>query len=57
MGGFITPRYDKVILVDGVLNTLRMAFSAIIGAVVIALNAIFRVFRSPSTRITSSSGG
>ncbi len=34
---FITPRYDEVILVDGVLNTLKMAFSAIIGAVVIGV--------------------
>jgi glutamate transport system permease protein len=31
---FITPRYVEVILVDGVLETLKMAFSAIILAVV-----------------------
>lgn len=31
---FTTPRYIEVILVDGVLSTLKMAFSAIIGAVV-----------------------
>lgn len=31
---FITPRYINVILVDGVLQTLKMAFSSILGAVV-----------------------
>ena len=34
---FITPRYVEVILVDGVLKTLQMAVSAIIGAVVFGL--------------------
>ena len=34
---FITPRYVGVILVDGVLKTLQMAVSAIIGAVVFGL--------------------
>ncbi|PKH37582.1 glutamate transport system permease protein [Nocardioides alpinus] len=31
---FITPRYIEAILVDGLLVTLQMAFSAVIGAVV-----------------------
>ncbi len=31
---FITPRYIEAILVDGLLITLQMAFSAVIGAVV-----------------------
>ena len=31
---FLTPRYIRAILVDGLLITLQMAFSAIIGAVV-----------------------
>lgn len=31
---FITPRYVEAILVDGLLVTLQMAFSAVIGAVV-----------------------
>lgn len=30
---FITPRYIEVILVDGLLKTLQMAFTAILGAV------------------------
>jgi glutamate transport system permease protein len=34
---FITPRYVEVIIIDGVLNTLKMAFSAIIGAVVVGV--------------------
>ena len=34
---FITPRYMEVILVDGVLKTLQMAVSAILGAVVFGL--------------------
>lgn len=32
---FITPRYVEVILVDGLLTTLKMAFTAILGAVVL----------------------
>jgi glutamate transport system permease protein len=31
---FVTPRYIRAILVDGLLQTLKMAFSAVIGAVV-----------------------
>jgi glutamate transport system permease protein len=31
---FVTPRYIRAILVDGLLVTLQMAFSAVIGAVV-----------------------
>ncbi len=34
---FLTPRYLEAILVDGLLVTLQMAFSAIIGAVVFGL--------------------
>ncbi len=34
---FITPRYVEVILVDGVLRTLQMAVSAIVGAVIFGL--------------------
>jgi glutamate transport system permease protein len=34
---FITPRYVQVILVDGMLKTLQMAVSAIVGAVVFGL--------------------
>lgn len=34
---FITPRYIEAILVDGLIVTLQMAFSAIIGAVVFGL--------------------
>lgn len=34
---FLTPRYIEAILVDGLLVTLQMAFSAIIGAVVFGL--------------------
>jgi glutamate transport system permease protein len=34
---FFTPRYIEAILVDGLLVTLQMAFSAIIGAVVFGL--------------------
>jgi glutamate transport system permease protein len=34
---FITPSYIQAIIVDGVLNTLKMAFSAILGAVVIGV--------------------
>ena len=34
---FITPRYIEAILVDGLLKTLQMAFSAIVGAVVFGL--------------------
>ena len=34
---FLTPRYLEAILVDGLLITLQMAFSAIIGAVVFGL--------------------
>lgn len=32
---FITPRYVEVILVDGLLKTLQMAFTAILGAIVL----------------------
>lgn len=32
---FITPRYVEVILVDGLLTTLQMAFTAILGAIVL----------------------
>ncbi len=31
---FLTPEYVSALLVDGLLDTLKMAFSAIIGAVV-----------------------
>ena len=34
---FLTPRYIEAILVDGLIVTLQMAFSAIIGAVVFGL--------------------
>lgn len=34
---FLTPRYIEAILVDGLLVTLQMAFSAVIGAVVFGL--------------------
>lgn len=34
---FITPRYVEVILVDGVLTTLKMAASAVVGALVFGL--------------------
>ncbi len=34
---FLTPRYIEAILVDGLIITLQMAFSAIIGAVVFGL--------------------
>jgi glutamate transport system permease protein len=34
---FVTPRYIRAILVDGLLITLQMAFSAVIGAVVFGL--------------------
>ncbi len=34
---FLTPRYLTALLVDGVLTTLQMAFSAVIGAVVFGL--------------------
>ena len=34
---FLTPRYIDALLVDGLLDTLKMAFSAIIGAVVFGL--------------------
>ena len=34
---FLTPRYIEAILIDGLLVTLQMAFSAIIGAVVFGL--------------------
>lgn len=34
---FITPRYVEVILVDGLLTTLQMAFTAILGAIVLGV--------------------
>jgi len=34
---FLTPRYLRALLVDGVLITLQMAFSAVLGAVVFGL--------------------
>jgi len=34
---FLTPRYLRALLVDGVLVTLQMAFSAVLGAVVFGL--------------------
>jgi glutamate transport system permease protein len=34
---FVTPRYIEAILVDGLLTTLQMAFSAVLGAVVFGL--------------------
>ena len=34
---FLTPRYVRALLVDGVLTTLQIAFSAVLGAVVFGL--------------------
>lgn len=34
---FLTPRYIRAVLVDGVLVTVQMAFSAVLGAVVLGL--------------------
>jgi glutamate transport system permease protein len=34
---FLTPRYIRALLIDGVLTTLRIAFTAVLGAVVFGL--------------------
>ena len=45
---FLTPDYVRVILVDGLLETVKMAFFSVIFAVV--FGTVFGVGNSPTTR-------
>ena len=49
---FVTPDYVRVILVDGLLNTLKMAAVAIVGA-----RSSASCWAWPSSPTTPSSGG